>query len=70
MQQAGKHRVSVPVYAVFKLTQEIAKDKNNFNLFEENRLTSKKERSIILSNKDKHAIFIMLLMVDMIRRQT
>ncbi len=45
------------------------KKKDN-QIFSNNRLTSEMERGIILVNKDKHAIFIISLMVYKIRRQT
>jgi len=57
------------VAAVFMLSGWNFTVKKKYNNFK-NRLTSEKERGIILVNKDKHAIFIKLLMVYRIRRQT
>ena len=56
-------KMILSVYARFEPFRAAFSDKNILKLFSENRLTSEMERGIILLDKDKHAVFIRLLII-------
>lgn len=62
-------KIILSVYALFKSVQAVFTDENILKLFSKNRLTYEMECGIILLDKDKHAIFIRLLIIYKTREE-